>query len=192
MQRIIITKVLFYFSMYLPFFILMACQPASTQGNTTSDTKSPAVSIHEAAFMGNVKAIKQHLAASTNLDEKDEYGSTPLNIAATFGKVEIAKLLIEGGAGLGIRSNDGSTALHTAAFFCRTEIVKSLLKAGADRELKNNFGSTPLATAEIPFEQIKPVYDQISKDLGPLGLKLDYKKLEETRPLIAELLKNHQ
>jgi hypothetical protein len=89
---------------------------------------------------------------------------------------------------MNITSNDGSTPLHTAAFFCRTEIVKALLAKGADKSLKNNYGSTALTSVSYPFSEAKGIYDQISKDLGPLGFKLDYKYLEMTRPKIAKLL----
>jgi methionine synthase I (cobalamin-dependent) len=142
--------------------------------------------------MGNVKAIKQHIAAGSDLNVKDDYGSTPLNIAVTFEKTEIAKLLIDAGADLSIQSADGSTALHTASFLGRTELVEALLKAGADTEAQNSFGSTPLASIEVPFEQAKPIYDQLSKDLGPLGFKLDYDELENARPVIAEMIKTYQ
>ncbi len=133
--------------------------------------------------------MNQHIKAGTNLDIKDQYGSTPLIIATTFGKTEVAKALISGKADLHITNNDGSTPLHVASFFCRTEIVKVLLEKGANKELKNNYGSTPLMSIASSFSEVKPIYDQLSKDLGPLGLKFDYKQLELTRPIIAELLK---
>ena len=139
--------------------------------------------------MGNLEALQQHIKYGSDLNKKDDYGSTPLIIAATFGKTEIAKALINAGADLNLTSNDGSTPLHTAAFFCRTEIVKALLEKGANKNIKNSYGSTPREAVSTPFENVKGIYDQISKDLGPLGLKLNYTHLEMTRPIIAELLK---
>ncbi len=67
--------------------------------------------------------------------------------------------------------------------------MKALVEKGADKTLKNNYGSTPLETVSGAFSDAKPIYDQLSKDLGPLGLKFDYKHLEIARPIIAELLK---
>lgn len=142
-----------------------------------------------AAFMGNTEAIQQHIHAGTNLDIKDEYGSTPLTIAITFGKTDAAILLIEAGADINIKTNDGSTALHVAALFCRTEVIESLLAHGADKSIQNDYGATALQTISIPFENARPIYDQLSKDLGPLGLKLDYNRIEKTRPVIAEMLR---
>jgi hypothetical protein len=177
--------------------ILVACankQPDSIrkQGNSKAsqeNPKPPSIDIHAAAFMGNLDAIRQHIQAGTDLNKKDDYGSTPLITAAVFGKTEVALALIEAGADLNLKNNDGSTPLHSAAFFGRTEIVKALLENGADKNLKNNFGSTPLESVSASFEDVKVIYDQVSKDLGTLGLKLDYKRLEKVRPEIAELLR---
>ncbi len=151
--------------------------------------KAPAEDIITATFLGNLKVVEQHIKAGTDLNKKDDYGSTPLIIAATFGKTDVAKALINGGANLNLTGNDGSTALHTSAFYCRTEIVEALIKAGAERNLKNNYGSTALESVLAPFATVKPIYEQLNKDLGPFGLKLNYGHLEKTRPTIANLLK---
>lgn len=153
-----------------------------------TDVRPPEMEIHTAALLGNLKAIRDHIEAGTDLDEKDAYGSTPLLIAATFGKTEVAKALIEAGADVNITSNDGATALHTAAFLCRTEIVRALLNNGADKHIKNNFGSTALESVSGPFEDVRFIYDKFSKDLGPLGLKLNYEHIKVSRPVIAEIL----
>ena len=108
--------------------------------------------------------------------------------ASTFGKQEIAKALIDAGADLSIQNNDGSTALHTAAFFCEVEIVQMLLDAKADKTTLNNYGSTPRATVEGPFEAVKPIYEMMQQQLGPMGMQLDLNELEKTRPVIAMML----
>lgn len=154
-----------------------------------TELKAPAEDIFTATFLGNLKTVEQHINAGTDLNMKDQYGSTPLIAAVTFGKTDVAKALINAGANLNLKGGDGSTALHTSAFFCRTEIVEALINAGADKSLKNNYGSTALEAVLAPFENVKPIYEQINKDLGPFGLKLDYEHLEKTRPLVANLLK---
>ena len=158
--------------------------------DSETNVKQPKMDIHTAALFGDVKAINQHIRAGSDLDEKDEYGSAPLIIASTFGKTEVAETLIGAGADVNCRNNDGSTPLHIAAFFCRTEIVRMLLDNGADRNLENNFGSTALESVSGPFDNVQGIYDQVSKDLGPLGLKLDYEYIKTTRPKIAEMLTN--
>jgi len=154
-----------------------------------SKPKAPSQDLIAATFMGNLEAVKLHIAAGSDLNVKDPYGSTALIVAATFDKVEVAKALIEAGADLNLTNNDGSTALHTAAFLCRAEIVEALIENGADKSIVNNFGSTALASVADSFEATRPIYEQFSKDLGPLGLKLDFDYVEKTRPVIAQMLK---
>ncbi|MDW3190885.1 MAG: ankyrin repeat domain-containing protein [Cytophagales bacterium] len=166
-----------------------ACQ-SSQKTEADKTPEAPSQTIHEAAFLGNTKAIEQHIQAGSDLNVKDQYGSTALTIAALFNKPEVAKLLIDANADIHVTSADGSTPLHTAAFLCRIEIVEALLAKGANKELTNSFGSTPLQSVQAPFESVKPAYDQISRDLGPLGFKLDYDFLEENRQVIAEMLTN--
>lgn len=153
------------------------------------NVKPPRTNLHIAAIQGNVKAVQQHIAAGSDLNAKEpEVGSTPLITAATFGKTAVALALIEAGADVNLKNNDGSTALITAAFFCRTEIVEALLRNGADKSLTNNAGSTALQSVSAPFEKVKSIYEYLEKALGPLGFQVDYKQLEMTRPVIAEML----
>ncbi|UII32758.1 ankyrin repeat domain-containing protein [Fulvivirga ulvae] len=169
-----------------------ACNGTSQEMKSTGENvaaEAPKMSIHEAVFMGNVNAVQKHVAAGTDLDQKDQWGSTPLTIAATFDRTEAGLTLINGGADLNLQNREGSTPLQVAAFFGRTELAAALLKAGADKEIKNNQGSTALEVVTIPFDTLKPIYDQIGKDLGPFGLKLDYDRLQAERPKIASLLK---
>ena len=150
----------------------------------------PSVDIHTATFLGDLKVIHQHIEAGTDLDERDPtLGSSPLITAAVFGKTEVAKALMEAGADINLQNNDGSTPLHTAAFLCRVEIVEALLENGADKNIRNNFGSTALESVSGPFENVKAIYDQFSKDLGPLGFKLDYEQVKQDRSRIAEMLR---
>lgn len=148
------------------------------------------IDIHTAVLKNDIKAIKEHIAAKSDLNVKESMGgSTPLISAALFGRTEIAKLLINAGANLNIQNNDGSTALTTSAFFCRTDIVKMLLAKKANKTLKNNYGQTARETVITPFDQVKPVYEALGNALAPYGLKLDFAYLEKTRPTIAKLLK---
>ena len=162
----------------------------SQPSETETVVKPPATDIHTATFLGDLDAIQQHIQAGTDLDEREPaVGSSPLITAAVFGKTEVARALIEAGADVNLQNQEGSTALHSAAFLCRTEIVEMLLANGADKNLRNIYGSTALQSVEGPFSEVKGIYDEFSKQLGPLGLKLDYQQLEETRPVIAAMLK---
>ena len=176
--------------------LITGCSNPSSDGINTTEEKNvsakvPKMSLHEAAYFGNTTVINQHIEAGTNLNEKEELGgATPLISAVTFGRTEAAIALINGGADLNMKNREGSTALHIAAFFCRVEIVEALLNKGADVTVTNNYGSTPRESVLGPFENVKSIYDQISKDLGPLGLKLDYNHIENNRQVVAKMLEN--
>ena len=72
----------------------------------------PSVDIHQAAEDGNIEAVKQHLAAGTDVDAKDRW--TPLLRTAWNGQKEIAELLIVNGADVNAKRNDGVTPLDDA------------------------------------------------------------------------------
>lgn len=185
-----IAKVLFLIA--IVFFGSCSDRKASAQkgSNSQSAAKAPSVDIHTAVVTNNVEAIKQHIQAGSNINEKDPLGgSSPLISASLFGKPEIAKLLIDAGADINMQNNDGSTALHTAAFFCRPEIVKMLLDKNANKTLKNKYGATAYDSMTGSFKELKSTYEMLEKMLAPMGLKLDYAYIEKTRPEIATMLK---
>ena len=172
-------------------FMLQSCNSTDKNEGEQTEVKAPRATLFEATFLGKLDLVKQHIAAGTDLNEKDDFGSTALTIAITFGKPDIALALIAGGADIEAKGGDGSTALHSAAFFARTDIVKSLLANGANIEARNNYNGTALESVQVPFDQMKPVYDQMARDLAPLGLKLDFERIAKERVVIASLISNH-
>jgi uncharacterized protein len=182
------------FTFLATLFTMTACKEGKESSPVASlsqvKVKAPKVDIHTAILTDNMEALKQHIAAGSNLNEKDPLGgSSPLISASLFGKTTMAKMLIDAGADINFRNNDGSTALHTASFFCRPEIVKMLLDKGADKTIKNKYGSTAYESVAGSFADVKPSYDALGKMLAPMGLKLDYAYLEKTRPVVASMLK---
>lgn len=164
---------------------------ATTSNSTATKTAvdQPNVDIHTAVLSGNLEAVKQHIEAGSNINEKDAMsGSTPLISAASFNKPEIAKALIDANADLSVKNNDGSTALHSASFFGRIEIVQLLIDAKADKTIRNNFGATPRETVMGDFADMKPIYEMLKQQLEPFGFALDMNKLEKARPVIAMML----
>ena len=107
--------------------------------------KASDISIHGAAWDGNIEAVKQHLADGVDVNAKDdEYGATSLHITAEYGYKEIVKLLIDAGAYVHEKDKNGSTPLHDAALNGQKEIAELLIDKGADVNAKNKFGDTPL------------------------------------------------
>mgnify|MGYP005825922609 CR=1 FL=1 len=170
-------------------FVIAACTGKESAKNENSMDVSN-VDLHTAVITDNMEAVKQHIAAGSDLNARDPFGgSSPLISAAVFGKTEMAKVLIDAGVDLNFQNSDGSTALHTAAFFCRPEIVKMLLEKNVDKTIKNKYEATAYDNVALPFVQMKDAYDMMGNILGPMGLKLDYTYIEKTRPEIAEMLK---
>jgi len=156
---------------------------------TTETVTKPIMDIHAAVLTGNLDAVKQHIEAGTNINQKEAMsGSTPLMSAATFNKPEIAKVLINANADLSLKNNDGGTVLHTAAFFGRIEIVQLLIDAKADKTIRNNFGATPREIVMVDFAQMKPIYEMLTQQLKPMGFTLDLNELQKARPVVAMML----
>ncbi len=171
---------------------MLACAGCATPLTSMSPRREeparPRVGIHLAALRGDVGTVRQHVAAGTALDAKDQFGSTPLAIAITFGQTEAAEVLLEAGADPSIVTRDDSAPLHLAAFFAHPKLVRALLNHGADKWERNGSGATAFDLVVAPFEPDVPVYDRIAAALGPLGLKLDYATIKAKRPEIAKLL----
>jgi ankyrin repeat protein len=156
---------------------------------TTKSVSKPSMDIHAAVLTGNLEAVKQHIEAGTDINQKEAMsGSTPLMSAATFNKTEIAKALINADADLTIKNNDGGTALHTAAFFGRIEIVQLLIDAKTDKTVRNNFGATPREIVMTDFAQMKPIYEMLIQQLKPMGFTLDLDELQKARTVVAMML----
>ena len=111
------------------------------------------ISIHRAAYDGNIEAVKQHLAAGTdvNVKNEDDNGMTPLHYAAFFSHRQIAELLIATGADVNAKEEDGMTPLHVAAHKGHKEIAELLIATGADVNAKNGDGTEPASTLMTPL-----------------------------------------
>jgi len=146
------------------------------------------VDIWAAVRTGNIKAIRRHVAAGTDVNGTEpEGGSTPLIVAALHGQSKAVDLLIESGARVDARNNDGSTALLVASFFGHTEIVKALLSAGADVNARNQRGETPLDTVDDAWsEPLAGIYQALG---GYLQVELNLERIKAARPQIAALLR---
>ncbi len=109
------------------------------------------ISIKDAITKGNIEAVKQRLAAGTDVNAKDKDGRTPLHFATGKGHKEIAELLIASGADVNAKDlpGKGRTPLHSAAEGGHREIAELLIAKGARlisfeaHELSSIWGDEP-------------------------------------------------
>ena len=95
--------------------------------------KAPNISIHDAAKSGNIEAVKQHLAAGTDLNENGEVQENPLYHAVWNDHTEIAKLLISKGANVNTEQSARFNPLYSAAGGrAGKETIELLISNGAD------------------------------------------------------------
>ena len=149
-------------------------------------------SIQVAASVGNIEAVKQHLAAGADVNAKDDWGMTPLFYAAAEGHKEIVELLIAADADVNVADMSSMTPLHFAVVFGHKEIVELLIANGADVNAKGgDVGLTPLHFA--PFNGHKEIAELLiangadvnANDIGG-GTPLDY-----ANGVVANLLRKH-
>ena len=95
-------------------FGLLLCSIILRAAEQTPPAK-PNISITEAAAKGDLKKVEAHLAAGTDINDRDgEHGSTALHAAAYHGNLEIVKFLIEKGADINAKDKHGQTPRDVA------------------------------------------------------------------------------
>ncbi len=90
----------------------------------------PDSSIHNAALSGHIEAVKQHIAAGTDVNAKDGWGMSPLHWAVERGRKETAELLIAKGADVNAKNDFGQTPLDRANWRNHAETADLLRKHG--------------------------------------------------------------
>ena len=170
--------------------------------------KAPDILIWEAAFNGDIEAVKRRLAAGAYVNAKDdENGATALAYAAVKGQKEIAELLIAKGADVNSRDfGDVTPLIHAITGTNRLEIVKILISNGAKVNLKMNEGGSALHYLSVGMalsgKMLKTEDDlEVGKLLIENGADVNVRDNEGRTPLdeaeetghieIADLLRKH-
>ena len=90
----------------------------------------PSISIITAATIKDIEAVKQHLAAGTDVNAKSDEGITVLHEAAWRGSKEIVELLISEGADVNAKDVKGGTPLDLTILYKQAQIAALLRKHG--------------------------------------------------------------
>jgi len=101
------------------------------------------VTIHEAAFMGNMNRVKALLKQGVPVNFRNRAGRTPLHHAANAGRLSIIQELLRRGAHVNPRARNGQTPLGVAATFGQRRAVHALMKAGANPKYRTKIGLSP-------------------------------------------------
>ena len=136
-------------------------QSSNKEEKTSIPPKPPAISLFDASAKGDLDAVKQHIAAGTDLNQLDpnEQGSKDSCLGVSF--------------------------------LCYPEITQALIDKGADRNARDNEGGTALEFMILPWDQVKGIYDFINGLIyKPLGVPLDYERIKSTRSEIVKILRS--
>ena len=142
----------------------------------------PSVDLWTAAMTGNIGALKEHLAAGTNLNAADANGSSALNAAAFFDSAKAAEWLLKNGAFVDIPDANGGTPLITAAFMGHSATVKILLKHGADVNATNDGGQSSLQVLGTDWDTTRYIIEDL------MQVPANRKRIERGRERVGPLL----
>ena len=101
---------------------------------------APVPPIHEAAFMGNLDKVNEHLEKGVRVDLKDAGGFTPLHCAICGRHKDIVLFLIDKRADVNARTTNGRFPLT----YADAEMAELLIARGASVRLKDGTGQTLL------------------------------------------------
>jgi ankyrin repeat protein/spore coat protein CotH len=149
-------------------------QPSKPQGVAND--------VWEAAFIGDLKVIKQAIADGTDVNARNpQFGEPILSTAALMGHTEIMTFLLEKDADINARNRDGNTALHSAAFLGRADAVELLLEHGVDVNARNNQGGSAIDSATLDWGITEGI-------LGILQIEVNEAEVKAGRAKVVRLL----
>jgi ankyrin repeat protein len=137
-------------------------EKSSTQAPLLMADPASEEKLRQAAFEGDVAAVKEHLQQGVNVNAADIEGRTALTFAAFNGHSDIILELLNAGADLNVRDAMGRTVLMYCATGPFPEAVAILLDKGADPNLVDSdehFTALMHAAAEGNLEVVKVLMD---------------------------------
>ncbi len=108
--------------------------------------------LYWAAAYGNIASMPALIknGAAENINQKDEWGRTPVYMAAALGYADAIPLLKAAGGSMDLSDNQGRTPIFVAAGCGHTETITALKTAGATTiDTPNIQGITPLCVAAM-------------------------------------------
>ena len=117
--------------------------------------------LHDAAFSGNVAAVKRLLKANPKAHGHDINFASTVCFGVEFG---ILKALVDSGMPIEGKDRDGETPLMQAVRAGRKQVVKFLLSHGANPKAVSKERKTPLSIArEFGHKALIPLLEPTGK-----------------------------
>jgi uncharacterized protein len=134
------------------FFVILslifAVLPAFPDEMQDCESEFPPCAIINAAYRGDIKTMREILAAGVDKDVRDALGATALHEAMLQPNLSAVKLLLDHGFDPNARATrNGYTPLHFAVAANNVDAAKLLLKYGADKRIRCEKGMTPFDLA---------------------------------------------
>ncbi|MCL2335302.1 MAG: ankyrin repeat domain-containing protein, partial [Endomicrobia bacterium] len=170
--------------------ILFIFAAAAAGNGADMAQKSQQETLFDAAWKGDLNAIKTLMPGKAGLEAIDKRnGATLLMAAASSGNFELVKFLVSKGANVKAKDESGETPLHYAAWKGNFEMTKFLVDSGADVNTiyAANGGLTPLSCAAESGNM------EVIKYLVEHGAKVYFENIEKTiaSPLRSAAYRGH-
>ncbi len=113
-------------------------------------SKSPDLTLHEAAAVGALEPVQQLVRERSRLiDSHSKDGFTPLALASFFGNLEVAEFLVNQGANIDLAANNSMQVapIHAAVAGKHRAVARMLVENGANVNARQQQGWTPLHAA---------------------------------------------
>jgi ankyrin repeat protein len=99
--------------------------------------------LHYLVIENDIEAVKFLIDKGAEVDNRDDWGGTPLMHAAQLGHVDMCLLLMEKGADVNAKDNVMDwTPLHFAARSGKADLLDSMLLAGGHADAQGEFGES--------------------------------------------------
>ena len=161
-------------------------------GMTSKSDEAAAKSIHVAAKVGLIAALKKHLEAGVGVNDKNDDGYTPLHLATKKGHLDVAGILLEAEADIAVASKSGKTALHYVSYYSgNADLAKLLINAGSPINILDGRNKTPLdyAIAKKRAEVVELIRSEDGKTANELAAVGNIFAAAEVGDLVA--IKKH-
>ena len=148
---------------------LISAAPAMAQVPPTAVETAAYQGVHAAAARGDLPTLQKLLAARAEVNARDAYGRTPLQVATYARQAEAIRVLAQAGADLNLLENDRYDAVTIAAVADDEATLRLLLALGASaKQITSRYDGTALiAAAHLG-------HDGVVRQLIAAGAPLDH------------------